>query len=90
MQEAKPSDEPPSKKQKPEPPQSENNGEDRNGEGQEGKEIEPKGEAKKIPLCDLETIRQLEDIRAGCAICILRYKQAVYALTLWFHCYLSS
>ena len=35
-------------------------------------DIEPKGEAIKIPLSDLETIRQLEDIRSGCTICLLR------------------
>ena len=37
-----------------------------------GARIEPQGEARKIPLSDLETLRQIADIRGGCCICTLR------------------
>ena len=37
-----------------------------------GARIEPRGEARKIPLSDLETLRQIADIRGGCCICTLR------------------
>ena len=37
-----------------------------------GARIEPQGEARKIPLSDLETLRQIGDIRGGCCICTLR------------------
>ena len=37
-----------------------------------GERIEPQGEARRIPISDLETLRQLEDIQGGCTVCILR------------------
>lgn len=37
-----------------------------------GERIEPQAEAHRIPLSDLETLRQLEGIRGGCCICTLR------------------